>query len=412
MMSDPIPEPVTVATNGNHEEDKHSTNIGGINVDTTTTGSCETPSAVVVAAAVVAAAAAGPAQDATASDPQKPLSKNQLKKKRKWEQAMLVKQRRKQQEKEIKLAKAQKEGRDMDAERKEAEERRQQGDGWARRNDNWLAKFQEANAQLLAQQGATLTTTPFEICIDCSFEKSMSAKEINSLASQIRYCYASNKRAKYPTTVRVTSLTGSTLEQLQKVSGMDRWSHRAFYHTPQSIFQAYAPTMIDAMKKQRERPQFCYLTGDSDTVLETLQDNTIYIIGGIVDRNRLKHATLDRAQSLGMVTAKLPLAEYCTIGTTKVLTCNHVFDILLKYREHGGDWKKAFLESLPNRKEVSGKQEEQEKEEAGGIAGLNAIDNIDDDHTGEGKDEKADDEDGQVTKAPKIAETTNVNSDS
>jgi tRNA (guanine9-N1)-methyltransferase len=397
-MSDPIPQPVPDAKSDNYEEDKQSTNIGVNDVDATI-GSCETPSAVT-------AAAADPAQDPP--DPSKPLSKNQLKKKRKWEQAMLVKQRRKQQEKETKLAKAQKEGRDIDAERKDAEERRQQGDGWARRNDNWRAKFQEANAQLLAQPGAR---TPFEICIDCSFETSMSAKEINSLASQIRYCYASNKRAKYPTTVRVTSLTGSTLEQLQKVSGMDRWSHRAFHHTPQSILQAYAPTMIDAIKKQRERPQFCYLTGDSDTVLETLHDDTIYIIGGIVDRNRLKHATLDRAQSLGMATAKLPLAEYCTIGTTKVLTCNHVFDILLKYREHGGDWKKAFLESLPNRKEVSGKQEEEE-DEAVGIAGGNENDTIDADHAGEGKDEKAEDEDEPATKAPKIAEATHGDYDS
>jgi tRNA (guanine9-N1)-methyltransferase len=87
-----------------------------------------------------------------------------------------------------------------------------------------------------------------------------------------------------------------------------------------------------------------------------LEDDKVYIIGGIVDRNRLKRAAISRAEELGIATAKLPITDYLSMATTKVLTCNHVFEILLKYRERGNDWKKAFLDVLPVRKDAKEKE--------------------------------------------------------
>ena len=149
----------------------------------------------------------------------------------------------------------------------------------------------------------------------------------------------------------------------------------------------------------KSKDQLCYLTSDSENVLHKLRDDMVYIIGGIVDRNRCKNATLDYANAFGIPHAKLPIEEYLHMTTTKVLTCNHVFEILLKYYQHsreegertdatpadpkcdevsvvaaaGGpterdstfdddgidrdrtkeNWKKAFLDVLPQRKDIT-----------------------------------------------------------
>ena len=111
--------------------------------------------------------------------------------------------------------------------------------------------------------------------------------------------------------------------------------------------------------------KFVYLTGDSPNTLTTLNDNTTYIIGGIVDRNRLKLATLHRAEyinnqlpQLNVTTARLPLEEYLDFkGSTRILTCNHVFEILLHYRANGyTDWRTAIMAVLPCRKDVEEKK--------------------------------------------------------
>ena len=86
--------------------------------------------------------------------------------------------------------------------------------------------------------------------------------------------------------------------------------------------------------------------------MESLDDGITYVIGGIVDRNRLKGIARDKAKKLGIKTAKLPIDEYLELSATKVLTCNHVFEILLKYREQDDDWKNAFIGVLPARKDI------------------------------------------------------------
>eukprot|EP00521_Asterionellopsis_glacialis_P021251 CAMPEP_0195335218 /NCGR_PEP_ID=MMETSP0708-20121125/15398_1 /TAXON_ID=33640 /ORGANISM="Asterionellopsis glacialis, Strain CCMP134" /LENGTH=147 /DNA_ID=CAMNT_0040405437 /DNA_START=92 /DNA_END=535 /DNA_ORIENTATION=- len=131
------------------------------------------------------------------------------------------------------------------------------------------------------------------------------------------------------------------MEHLAKIAGFpDQWYARNFSCSDQSLVQMHP-----------KREQIVYLTSDSENVLETLDDSKIYVIGGIVDRNRLVRAAADRAESFGITTAKLPITQYLHLFTTKVLTCNHVFEILLKFKETN-DWKKAMLAVLPHRKDV------------------------------------------------------------
>jgi tRNA (guanine9-N1)-methyltransferase len=221
----------------------------------------------------------------------------------------------------------------------------------------------------------------------------MREREIASLAQQIRYCYSYNKKSPNPVVATVTGLTqrrelpagdagcGSddntpTLrELLERETGFSEWSCRMFECTEWTLEEHYglgtaADGDAEIGEKQhpeispeppstplsQRRKKIVYLTSDSPNTLDHLEEDTVYVIGGIVDRNRLKRATIDRAQhELNIDTAKLPLREYLlanqiSMTTTKVLTVNHVFDILLKYREHGNDWNEAFRAVLPSRK--------------------------------------------------------------
>lgn len=257
------------------------------------------------------------------------MSKNQLKKRRRFEKLMQIKKRKKDQDKEKRHAKAKADGRDLEEERRIQELRTIAGNGKDKRDAEWNLKASSAKDR-------------FKICIDCQYEDLMTYKEKNSLASQIRYCYAVNKRSKNPVYISVPSLRDDTRAILEKVEGFPEvWKPRLFECSQEDILQIH----IDKSK-------IVYLTSDSETTLEHLEDDKIYVIGGIVDRNRLKKATFNKASELGIATAKLPIDDHLKLVSTKVLTVNHVCEILLKYREYGNDWKRALLDTLPERKDL------------------------------------------------------------
>mmetsp|Transcript_47817 Transcript_47817/g.144615 ORF Transcript_47817/g.144615 Transcript_47817/m.144615 type:complete len:349 (-) Transcript_47817:184-1230(-) len=268
-----------------------------------------------------------PANGDTSSE--KPLSKNQLKKRRRYEKAMATKKRRKLQQKEAKIAKAIAEGRDLDKERRIQEERTKLGEG-RRRRDAFLQARKEKS------------DNSFQVCFDCSFSSVMSSKEVGSLSNQIRYSYAMNKKSKNPCLLSIASLSGDTYENLTRVAGFpELWRKRNFECSDKPI-----------MEMHPDKSKLVYLTADSENIIDHLDDGKIYVVGGIVDRNRLKGVTMAKANELGIQTAKLPISHHLKLFATKVLTCNHVFEILLKYREHGNDWKKAMMDVLPKRKDA------------------------------------------------------------
>jgi tRNA (guanine9-N1)-methyltransferase len=261
--------------------------------------------------------------------PVETISKNQVKKRRRLEKLMEIKKRRKLQDKEVKLAKAKLQGRDLEEERKQQEAGKLKGVNRKRKREAW-----EQNKVPLIQKS-------FQICLDCGFESTMTFKEINSLALQIRSSYAANKRNAHPCQLTATSVSGTTLEILQHVSGFEEWSHWAFTITSKSVTEHFAANQQDK--------KIIYLTSDSETVLSELNDDHIYVIGGIVDRNRLKYATLNRAKEYGFATARLPITEHLQeMAATRVLTCNHVVELLLEKRHKS--WKDALQAVLPQRK--------------------------------------------------------------
>ena len=280
-------------------------------------------------------ASADPRTQATNEEKMDPnsMTKSQLKRKRRLEHLTEKKRLKKERDREVKKKKAEAEGRSLEEERRHNEEHFGKG------------KYGEMRRKKLEEK-LKMAELSFQICVDCGYESHMTAKEINSLASQLRYCYSNNKRSETPCLLTVTGLSESsqTFQHLSNVSGFDTWNPKAFHRTEQSLQDHFA----------NQLDRIVYLTSDSPTTLQDLDNSKIYVIGGIVDRNRYKGAAFQRAQSIPVATAKLPIDEHLSqIESSRVLTTNHVFEMLLKYKENGKDWKRALADVLPGRKRIT-----------------------------------------------------------
>lgn len=122
---------------------------------------------------------------------------------------------------------------------------------------------------------------------------------------QITYCYAVNGRCMSPCHLWLTGCEGEMGSQLQRLPGFDKW-----------MVERESRSYIEALQDQKDN--LVYLTADAETVLEELDLKKIYIIGGLVDRNRWKGITMKKAQEQGIQTAKLPIGNYLKMSSSQV----------------------------------------------------------------------------------------------
>lgn len=122
---------------------------------------------------------------------------------------------------------------------------------------------------------------------------------------QVMYCYAMNGRCTNPCNLWLTGCGGEMGSQLQKIPGFDKW-----------LIEKETQSYIEALRDQKDN--LVYLTADSETVLDELDLKKIYIIGGLVDRNRWKGITMKKAGEQGIQTAKLPIDSYMKMSSSQV----------------------------------------------------------------------------------------------
>ena len=168
------------------------------------------------------------------------------------------------------------------------------------------------------------------------FDDKMYDKEIKSLSHQLKYVYGINRRTDFPAQINVTGV-GHRLEAQLKSMNYEKW---------------LIPFTRDDYIGKYPKEKLVYLTADSKEVIDKFEADKIYIIGGIVDRNRYKMITYDKAMAQGIKTAKLPISEHIDIKATNVLTVNLVFEIIIRYIE-SKNWTKAFMETLPLKKHAT-----------------------------------------------------------
>uniref|UniRef100_A0A0K0DAJ3 tRNA (guanine(9)-N(1))-methyltransferase n=1 Tax=Angiostrongylus cantonensis TaxID=6313 RepID=A0A0K0DAJ3_ANGCA len=177
------------------------------------------------------------------------------------------------------------------------------------------------------------------VVIDMSFDKFMQEKDCRRTVQQLNWSYSVNRRLAEPFQFYVTSFEGSCRKIYDSIESYQN----------QDIFLKSEP--LDVLFKACE---IVYLTADSENVLTGLEDSKVYVIGGLVDHNSEKGLCYNLAIRKGYAHARLPIDEFVEMKTRKVLTINHVFEILGHFSEHG-DWEKAFFAVIPPRKGMSRK---------------------------------------------------------
>jgi len=176
------------------------------------------------------------------------------------------------------------------------------------------------------------------VVFDMQFGDLMTQRDLGKCLKQIMKCYSFNRRMTNQLQLYMTSLGGSVEAELSKNDGFRNWDFNFDSRRYDEVFP---------------KEKIVYLSSESENAVTKLEDDKVYVIGGLVDHNHHKGLSHTKATELGITTARLPIEEYLAMKSRKVLTVNHVYEILAAVSE-GKSWKDAFLGVIPERKLADG----------------------------------------------------------
>ena len=236
------------------------------------------------------------------------------------------------------------------------------------------------------------TSSPL-VCLDCQWEAAMVETEVQSLSKQLKFLYADNMHTPHPLRIALTSYghtptadDHTTTEQtaageaqageaegasglvlqaprlcmyMARIEGFDRW---LMTRTPLHYTRAFAAhSSVPSTAATAVPPTVTYLTAESPNLLTHLQAGAVYVVGALVDHNRLPGMCHAAAVAAGVVTARLPITECMRVegGSRRtVITVNQVFDCLLR-------WWNMHMERS-GQTESSGEQQQQQQQQRDG----------------------------------------------
>ncbi|POM69621.1 tRNA (guanine-N(1)-)-methyltransferase [Phytophthora palmivora] len=182
------------------------------------------------------------------------------------------------------------------------------------------------------QRASSANSSSQRIAIDLSFDSIMNDKELRSLANQLKLSYGAIKQMPEPFQLLFCN-PSEQLEQSLERFGASNWYIQ---------WRRGATSVADHLSPN----ELVYLSPDSPNVLEKMDPNKIYVIGGIVDKSRKKGATLNAATEAGITAARLPIQEHYTERLDHILNVNTVVDVLINFRELE-DWPRTLDIALP-----------------------------------------------------------------
>jgi len=125
---------------------------------------------------------------------------------------------------------------------------------------------------------------------------------------QLEFCYAINRRSSIPFHIYVTSFC-EKIEEIAKATFPVHKSWKLNFET-QSHLEVF------------DKSKIVYLTAESPNKLTILEEDKIYIIGGLVDHNHHKGLCHRIAIENGLETAHLPINENVQLASRNILTVN------------------------------------------------------------------------------------------
>lgn len=102
------------------------------------------------------------------------------------------------------------------------------------------------------------------------------------MSAQLTRCHAENRRGLKVVELFLTSLNGKLGERMER--GMKGVHHR--WKGVHVSAEPYEATFNDIQSEN-----LVYLTADSPNIIQSLEKDKVYIIGGLVDKNRHKVRT-------------------------------------------------------------------------------------------------------------------------
>ena len=289
--------------------------------------------------------------------PKLPISKKQMKKQKKheeWQRKMdEIKKYKKEKKKEKKRIQREQREKEEKLNPKKPEEKKSK--------ENFTTEFKTKKE--LKEEFNQKCKNGVRVVIDCDFEHLMNEVGNKSMVRQIVDLYGINRKSQNPFRLILYGV-GKQIDEGLKKSSYENWIGFECYYKEQ--YPSFEKFIEEILYKEDKRPMnelkknIYYLTADSENNIDNIDNDATYIIGGIVDRNKYKGLSYNKAKELGINHGKFPIGEYLKLQSSQVLTTNHTFHILNEFSiKH--DWKEAFTSIIPKRKQES-EEDEKEKE--------------------------------------------------
>ncbi|XP_054707510.1 tRNA methyltransferase 10 homolog A-like [Uloborus diversus] len=253
-----------------------------------------------------------PLEETTKSEKMSKRQQKRIEKMRRWQELKPLLKAKEKEKRKLKIKEAKESGRDLGPSRK-----------------------------ILKSLKMADSTCKLKVCFDLSLADVMTPSEFSKTFKQLHRCYSINRRAKAPLQLYISGYSDPTKVAMSKMSGCFNWDVNFSQNSYSELF---------------EKQNIVYLTSDSPNELETLDHSKTYVIGALVDHNRLKNFCFEKAEKDGIDHAKLPLDSYFKFKTRKVLTIDQVYLIFLRLTE-GKSWVDAIVETVPKRKGIELKDE-------------------------------------------------------